>query len=72
MLRDGLERGHLEDGSVDLQLQRLAEKTTIRRIGRPPEIAAMIQFLLDPSKSSFVTGAEFVVDGGALARLSTE
>lgn len=72
MLRDGLTRGHLDGGSVDAQLQQLADKTVIGRIGRPPEIAAMIQFLLDPAKSGFVTGSEFVVDGGALARLSTE
>jgi NAD(P)-dependent dehydrogenase (short-subunit alcohol dehydrogenase family) len=32
----------------------------------------MISFLADRDESEFVTGAEFVVDGGALSQLSTE
>jgi NAD(P)-dependent dehydrogenase (short-subunit alcohol dehydrogenase family) len=72
MLRDGLMRGHLDGGSIEQRLQQLADRTVIGRIGRAEEIAGMVKFLLEPALSSFVTGAEFVVDGGALARLSTE
>jgi 3alpha(or 20beta)-hydroxysteroid dehydrogenase len=38
----------------------------VPRIGRPEEIAHMMVFLAS-DESSFCTGAEFIVDGGALA-----
>jgi 3alpha(or 20beta)-hydroxysteroid dehydrogenase len=38
----------------------------VPRIGRPKEVANMMVFLAS-DESSFCTGAEFVVDGGALA-----
>jgi 3alpha(or 20beta)-hydroxysteroid dehydrogenase len=38
----------------------------VPRIGRPEEVAHMMVFLAS-DESSFCTGAEFVVDGGALA-----
>ena len=38
----------------------------VPRIGRPEEVASMMVFLAS-EESSFCTGAEFVVDGGALA-----
>jgi 3alpha(or 20beta)-hydroxysteroid dehydrogenase len=38
----------------------------VPRIGRPEEVANMMVFLAS-EESSFCTGAEFVVDGGALA-----
>lgn len=41
-------------------------RTPMRRAGRPAEIAPMMLFLAG-DESSFVTGAEFVVDGGLTA-----
>ncbi len=50
----------------------LLERTPLGRIGQPREIAEAIAFLLDSERAAFITGQELVVDGGALARLSTE
>lgn len=41
-------------------------RTPMRRAGSPAEIAAMMLFLAS-DESSFVTGAEFVIDGGLTA-----
>jgi len=41
-------------------------------VARAEEIAKAIVFLADGEQSGFVTGESLVVDGGALARLSTE
>ena len=67
MLREGLRRGDPDEG-----LRLLIERTPLGRIGRPEEIAQAVLFLADNKRSSFVTGHALVVDGGALARLSTE
>ncbi|NPA05957.1 MAG: SDR family oxidoreductase [Chloroflexi bacterium] len=72
MLRAGLARGHLAAHDVDAQLAELAQRTVIGRVAQPHEIARIIYVLADDHWSSFVTGAGWLVDGGATARLSTE
>lgn len=72
MLRAGLDRGHLDTGSMTDRLDNLARKTVNGRIGKPEEIAHAIYFLADGKQSSFMTGQAMIVDGGATARLSTE
>lgn len=72
MLRAGLQRGHVNGGTVLDRLDNLARKTVIGRVGQPEEIAASIYFLADNRQSSFMTGQAMIVDGGATARLSTE
>ncbi len=42
------------------------------RAGKPEDIAEMVGFLLDPKRSGFVTGAEFVVDGGMTRKMIYE
>jgi NAD(P)-dependent dehydrogenase (short-subunit alcohol dehydrogenase family) len=39
------------------------------RVGKPEDIAAIVEFLLDRERSGFVTGANFVVDGGMTRKM---
>jgi NAD(P)-dependent dehydrogenase (short-subunit alcohol dehydrogenase family) len=39
------------------------------RVGRPEDIAQIVAFLLDGARSGFVTGANFVVDGGMTRKM---
>jgi NAD(P)-dependent dehydrogenase (short-subunit alcohol dehydrogenase family) len=48
------------------KLQALVERTAIRRMADPNEVAEMVVWL-SSNKASFVTGASFMVDGGASA-----
>ncbi|RNC81712.1 MAG: SDR family oxidoreductase [Phycisphaera sp.] len=72
MLHAGLDRGHVEPGSMDELVRGLGERHVMGRVGQPEEIGRVIHFLADSQQSSFITGQSIVVDGGALARLSTE
>jgi NAD(P)-dependent dehydrogenase (short-subunit alcohol dehydrogenase family) len=68
MLRAGLGR----EGRGDAARTELVARTPLGRIGEPREIAEAVAFLLDGARSSFITGQQLVVDGGATAILGTE
>ena len=72
MLRAGLNRGHLEGSDENELVRALGARHVIGRVGKPSEIAEAILFLADNTRSSFITGQELLVDGGATIRLSTE
>jgi hypothetical protein len=42
------------------------------RVGKPQDIAEIVAWLLDGSRSGFVTGANFVVDGGMTRKMIYE
>jgi NAD(P)-dependent dehydrogenase (short-subunit alcohol dehydrogenase family) len=71
MLHNGLARAG-DAAAQEVALRQLEARTPLGRIGRPGEIADAILFLADSEVSSFITGQCLVVDGGALARLSSE
>ena len=66
-LRDGFSRHVTGDAE-----RVLAERTPLHRFGAPREIAEAISFLLDGERSAFTTGQTLTVDGGVMARLSSE
>ena len=49
----------------------LRERTALRRIGQPAEVAGAVSFLIG-NDASFITGTVITVDGGATARLGSE
>ncbi|GAA1776954.1 SDR family NAD(P)-dependent oxidoreductase [Luedemannella helvata] len=55
--------GPFPGGGDPAFLARLARQVPLGRVGAPPEIATALLFLASP-RSSFVTGANVVVDGG--------
>src|ERR1700720_3392994 len=42
------------------------------RVGRPEDIAEIVAFLLDRERAGFITGANFVVDGGMTRKMIYE
>jgi len=44
----------------------------VGRVGKPEDIAEVVAFLLDLKRSGFVTGANFIVDGGMTRKMIYE
>src|SRR5215813_10193572 len=42
------------------------------RVGRPEDVAELVRWLLDGKRSGFVTGANFVIDGGMTRKMIYE
>ena len=68
-LREGFARWG--EASADERRQVLLQRTALRRIGQPRDVAAAAAFLIS-DEASFITGSVVVVDGGATARLGSE
>jgi 3alpha(or 20beta)-hydroxysteroid dehydrogenase len=63
----GIRVNSVHPGSIDTSMpSKLGPRQPINRFGQPDEIAEVVLFLIGDA-SSFCTGAEFVVDGGATA-----
>ena len=59
---------HLSPVDADAQLQAIAASQPLGRLGTAEDIANVIAFLCG-EQAAFVTGADWVVDSGLLARL---
>jgi NAD(P)-dependent dehydrogenase (short-subunit alcohol dehydrogenase family) len=44
----------------------------VGRVGKPQDVAEIVAFLLDGERSGFITGANFVVDGGMTRKMIYE
>lgn len=58
---DMLAQGGFDDDPT--QREKMARSVPLRRVGRPEDIANMVRYLASDA-ASYVTGQEFVVDGG--------
>jgi NAD(P)-dependent dehydrogenase (short-subunit alcohol dehydrogenase family) len=67
MLRDAADLWRGERSQDDV-LSDWGKMHPVGRVGRPEEVAEMVAFLAS-DRSTFVTGAEFKIDGGTLAAL---
>lgn len=68
-LREGFARWGEE--SADERRSVLVQRTALRRIGDPEDVAGAVSFIIGDD-ARFITGAVLVVDGGATARLGSE
>jgi len=51
---------------TDIKRERLTATIPMRRYGMPEEVAALVAFLASPD-ATYITGATYTVDGGAMA-----
>lgn len=58
-------------GDAQRGLQKLGQAATLNRCGRPEEVGSVVSFLLS-DEASFVNGASWEVDGGALATIRND
>jgi 3-oxoacyl-[acyl-carrier protein] reductase len=66
-VRPGFIETELTSGYAD-RAQRMTQRIPARRLGRPEEVAAVVEFLLSEA-AAYVNGASIDVDGGLASTL---
>jgi NAD(P)-dependent dehydrogenase (short-subunit alcohol dehydrogenase family) len=61
----------LFDGDVQKGLKKLGQVATLNRCGKPEEVGNVVSFLLS-DEASYVNGAQWEIDGGALATIRND
>lgn len=69
MLINGITR---RGDSKETALKKLIDKHPIGKIGEPNDIGEFVIFLADNNKSSYMTGQNYIIDGGVSIVLSSE
>ena len=69
MLRSGLMRGHVGNGGEDEQINALSNKHILGNIGKPQNVSEFLYYIIS---NNFMTGSNYIMDGGASIKLSTE
>ncbi len=57
--------------SVEAGMKKLGEVATLNRVGQPREVGDVVSFLLS-EEASYVNGAKWEIDGGALATIRND
>lgn len=57
--------------SVEAGMEKLGEVATLNRVGQPREVGDVVSFLLS-DEASYVNGAKWEIDGGALATIRND
>lgn len=70
MLKSGLARGHHGEGDINLALEKMNQSHLLGKIGQPTDVAELAYFMT--TQGNFITGANYLIDGGASIKLSTE
>jgi len=68
MLIQGLSR----NSNPDQAMNNLKKSSPLNKIGSGTDVAKLVSFLLDGELSGNITGQEFIIDSGVLARLASE
>ncbi|SFM79280.1 NAD(P)-dependent dehydrogenase, short-chain alcohol dehydrogenase family [Chitinophaga sp. YR627] len=53
-----------DDATLEAMKGHILTQVPLAKMGRPEDVARMVLYLADHSLSSFITGAEFFIDGG--------
>jgi NAD(P)-dependent dehydrogenase (short-subunit alcohol dehydrogenase family) len=64
--------GWIETGNYGALRRKDHSQHPVGRVGKPQDIAEIVGWLLDAKRSGFVTGANFVVDGGMTRKMIYE
>ena len=59
------------DGDVQAGMTKLGQVATLNRVGQPREVGDVVSFLLS-EEASYVNGAKWEIDGGALATIRND